>query len=198
MLFSASRLLFALGVQGHAPRFVTTVSRDGLPYVAVTIGGLFSFLAFLNAKTNSGRVFSWFINLSAVGGLLNWLMIGITYLRFYYGLKAQGIERHGAHDGYRSVFQPYAGMYVVFWSTIFIFVSGLSVFWHFNSSDFIAAYINLPIFALLYVGWKIFKRTKIIPLSQLDFVTGIPSVEETEDKGILERPKGVQKIRQFV
>ena len=32
-----------------------------------------------------------------------------------YGLKAQGIERHGAHGGYRSVFQPYAGMYVVFW-----------------------------------------------------------------------------------
>jgi len=115
-----------------------------------------------------------------------------------YGLKAQGIERHGAHDGYRSVFQPYAGMYVVFWSTIFIFVSGLSVFWHFNSSDFIAAYINLPIFALLYVGWKIFKKTKIIPLSRLDFVTGIPSLEETEEKGILERPKGVQKIRQFV
>jgi amino acid transporter len=73
-----------------------------------------------------------------------------------YGLKAQGIEPHGAHGGYRSIFQPYAGMYVVFWyvyvfqllwndsnivgrSTIFIFVSGLSVFWHFNSSDFIAA-----------------------------------------------------------
>jgi amino acid transporter len=72
-----------------------------------------------------------------------------------YGLKAQGIERHAAHGGYRSVFQPYAGMYVVFWyvgifqlygmmitvgrSTIFILVSGLSVFWHFNSSDFIAA-----------------------------------------------------------
>jgi yeast amino acid transporter len=38
MLFSASRLLFALGVQGQAPRFVTTVSRNGLPYVAVAIG----------------------------------------------------------------------------------------------------------------------------------------------------------------
>jgi hypothetical protein len=32
-----------------------------------------------------------------------------------YGLKVQGIERQGAHGGYRSVFQPYAGMYVVFW-----------------------------------------------------------------------------------
>ena len=32
-----------------------------------------------------------------------------------YGLKTQGIERHSANGGYRSVFQPYAGMYVVFW-----------------------------------------------------------------------------------
>lgn len=58
-------------------------------------------------------------------------MIGITYLRFCkgnsysvylssdtfpdYWSKAQGIKRHGIHGGYRSVFQPYAGMYVVFW-----------------------------------------------------------------------------------
>lgn len=96
--------------------------------------------------------------------------------------------------------------------------------------------INLPIFALLYVGWKIYKKTKIvrffliagleiqsahmkrqIPLSQLDFVTvshplifvpfcrqttrtfqGIPSLEETEETDILEKPTGRQKIRQFL
>ncbi len=73
-----------------------------------------------------------------------------------YGLKAQGIEQRSVRGGYRSIFQPYAGMYVVFWyvcvfqllkidsnivsrSTIFILVSGISVFWHFNGSDFIAA-----------------------------------------------------------
>ena len=37
-LYSASRFLFALGVQGHAPRFVTTISRNGLPYVSIMIG----------------------------------------------------------------------------------------------------------------------------------------------------------------
>ncbi|KAH9969763.1 general amino acid permease 1 [Russula dissimulans] len=198
MLYSASRLLFALGVQGQAPRFVTTVSRNGVPYVAITISCLFAFLAFLNANNNAGKVFNWFLNLSAVGGLLNWLMIGITYLRFYYGLKAQGAEQGGLYSGYRSVFQPYAGMYVVFWSIIFILVSGISVFWHFNGSDFVAAYINLPIFALLYVGWKIFKRTKIVPLSQLDFVTGIPSFEETEETGTVEVPQGIRKFKQFL
>ena len=96
--------------------------------------------------------------------------------------------------------------------------------------------INLPIFALLYVGWKIFRKTKIvrlyfdcracdpephterqISLSQLDFVTvshsllfvpfcrqttctfqGIPSLEETEETDILEKPTGMQMIRQFL
>jgi len=32
-----------------------------------------------------------------------------------YGLKAQGAEQGGFYIGYRSIFQPYAGMYVVFW-----------------------------------------------------------------------------------
>ncbi len=32
-----------------------------------------------------------------------------------YGLKAQRIEQHGIHGGYRSIFQPYAGVYVIFW-----------------------------------------------------------------------------------
>jgi len=125
-------------------------------------------------------------------------MIGITYLRFDYGLKAQSIERHGIHGGYRSVFQPYAGMYVVFCSTIFILVGGLSALWQSNVPDLVVAYINVPIFALFYVGYKIFKRTNIIPLSQLDFFTGIPSLGETIEKGTLEKPKGMQIIRQFV
>ena len=37
-LYSASRLLFALGEQGQAPRFVTAVSHSGLPYVSIIIG----------------------------------------------------------------------------------------------------------------------------------------------------------------
>ncbi|KAF8271957.1 general amino acid permease 1 [Lactarius quietus] len=194
MLFSASRLLFALGVQGQAPKVVTKVTRGGVPYVAILTGGVFSFLAFLNVNNSSGKVFNWFINLSAVGSLLNWLMIGVTYLRFYYGLKAQGVGRDGVYGVYRSIFQPMLGCM----SVIFTLVSGISVFWSFNGPDFVAAYINLPIFALLYVGWKLIKKTKIYPLSQLDFVTGIPSLEETEEKEVLERPTRMQKIRQLL
>ena len=37
MLYCSSRMLFSLGVQGHAPRFVTRVTKDGLPYVAILL-----------------------------------------------------------------------------------------------------------------------------------------------------------------
>ena len=38
MLYCASRLLFALGVQGQAPKVVTKVTRSGVPYISILIG----------------------------------------------------------------------------------------------------------------------------------------------------------------
>ena len=40
--------------------------------------------------------------------------------------------------------------------------------------------INIPLFLAVYLGWKIFKRTKVWKPEEMDFVTGIPTVEETE------------------
>ncbi|KAI0314158.1 amino acid permease/ SLC12A domain-containing protein [Amylostereum chailletii] len=198
MLFSASRMLFSLGVQGHAPKIFTRVTHDGVPYVAILSAGSFSFLAFLNVNNAAGQVFNWFASLSTVGGLLSALMIGVTYLRFYYGLKKQGITRSEIPGMYRFKAQPFAAMWVVFWSTFFILVSGIGVFWNFNGPDFVAAYINLPVYALLFIGWKIWKKTKVVPLSELDFVTNIPSVGETEDGGLIQKTRGLRRMREFV
>ncbi|KAI0036583.1 general amino acid permease 1 [Vararia minispora EC-137] len=183
MLFSASRLLFALGVQGHAPRVVTRLNNRGVPYVAVLVSGLFGFLAYLNVANTASRVFSWLASLSAVGGLLNWWAIGLTYLRFYYGMRKQGINPSDYAALYRSRLQPYGAMWVVFWTTFLILVSGIAVFWHFNGSDFVAAYINLPLYALLFVVWKVLKRTKVVRTSSFrlhDIMNFLTSNSRTE------------------
>jgi amino acid transporter len=44
-----------------------------------------------------------------------------------------------------------------------------------SSSD-----INIPIFLILYFGYKFVKRTNIRSWEERDFVTGIPTPEETE------------------
>ena len=47
-------------------------------------------------------------------------------------------------------------------------------------TTFAPADINIPLFFLLYFGWKFYKRTKMWKPDEMDFVTGIPTIEETE------------------
>lgn len=93
-------------------------------------------------------------------------------------MKAQGFDRK--KSAYFSNLQPWLSMWGVFWTLLFTLINGFQVFFSFNASDFLVAYINIPLFIALYVGWKIYKRTKIWKPHEMDFVTGIPSYEETE------------------
>jgi amino acid transporter len=99
---------------------------------------------------------------------------------------------------YYSGLQPWLSYWGVFWTALFILINGFAVFFKFNPSDFVTACmyslllsrvlpthlyypdINIPIFFLLFVGWKIYKKTKFWKADDMDFVTGIPSVAETE------------------
>jgi len=57
--------------------------------------------------------------------------------------------------------------------------------------------INIPIFLALYFGYKITKKTKIRRWDEMDFVTGIPTPEETEIPQV--PPRNIwEKITSFV
>ncbi|KAJ7235111.1 amino acid permease-domain-containing protein [Mycena haematopus] len=132
LLFGASRILYGLALKKQAPAFFLRQTRSGLPLPAILFTvSVFSLLAFLNLAEGPGKVFSWFVTL-------------------YYGMKRQSIRPEGI---YRSRLQPFAAMWALF--------CGIPVFWAFNGSDFVAAYINIPLFWALYLGWKIAKKTKI-------------------------------------
>ncbi|KAI0741392.1 general amino acid permease 1 [Daedaleopsis nitida] len=177
-LYCSSRVLYGLALRGQAPKILTYCTKSGLPLVAVLTASAFSLLSFMNVSAGAATVFNWFVSLSTVGGFFGWLSMNITYLFFYRGLKAQGIDRKKLV--YYSGLQPWLSIWGVFWITIFILINGLTVFWAFNASDFLTAYINIPFFIALYVFWKLYKRTKIWKPLEMDFVTGIPTIEETE------------------
>ncbi|OSD05392.1 general amino acid permease 1 [Trametes coccinea BRFM310] len=177
-LFCASRVLYGLSVRGQAPRIFSYCTRGGLPIVAVLASSAFALLSFMNVSNGGATVFNWFVNLSTVGGFFGWWAMNLTYVFFYRGFRAQGLDR--TKLVYHSRLQPYLSWWGLFWITIFIIINGFAVFWDFNASDFLTAYINVPLFIALYVGWKIVKRTKIWKPHEMDFVTGIPTLEETE------------------
>ncbi|KIP01515.1 hypothetical protein PHLGIDRAFT_131234 [Phlebiopsis gigantea 11061_1 CR5-6] len=177
-LFSSSRVLYGLALRGQAPRFLTYCTKNGLPLAAVICTGVFGFLAFMNTSSGAVKVFNWFVNLSTVGGFFGWWGMNITYLFFYRGMRAQGIDR--TKLVYFSRLQPWLSYWGIFWTSLFILINGFEVFWHFNASGFLTAYINIPLFFALWAGWKLAKRTRVWKPLEMDFVTGIPSLEETE------------------
>ncbi|KAL5512044.1 hypothetical protein ACEPAH_5263 [Sanghuangporus vaninii] len=177
-LFSSSRILYGLAIRGQAPRIFAYCTKAGLPIVAVAFTSCFAFLSFMNTSNSSEQVFTWFVNLTTVAGLFTWFTINLTFLFFYRGKKAQGFDR--TKSAYFSSLQPYLSIWGAFWCVIVILINGFAVFFDFNASDFLVAYINIPIFIGLYVFWKFFKRTKVWKPQDMDFVTGIPTVEETE------------------
>ncbi|KII86065.1 hypothetical protein PLICRDRAFT_178353 [Plicaturopsis crispa FD-325 SS-3] len=177
-LFCSSRILYGLALRGQAPKFLTYCTKNGLPLAAVVVSGLFSLLAYMNTSSGAATVFNWLVSLTTVGGFFSWCSINITYVFFYRGMKAQGFDR--TKLAYSNRLQPYLSYWGIFWTTLFILINGFEVFWDFNAAGFITSYVNIPIFFGLYFGWKFYKKTKIWKTSQMDFVTGIPSVEETE------------------
>lgn len=113
-----------LAISGNAPAIFKKTSRGGLPWTALLVSTAFAFLAFMGVTTGSSTVFGWFSNMTSVAGLMTWFGICVTYLRFYKGLKAQGIERKSLP--FASSLQPYAAWYALFATWIICFVSILS------------------------------------------------------------------------
>lgn len=85
------------------------------------------------------------------------------------GHKVQGRDR--AQLAYYSPLQPGLAIWGVLWTSIFILVSGYQVFFTWNTQNFLTAYINIPIFIALWVGWSVYMRTPFWRAHEMDFVT---------------------------
>jgi amino acid transporter len=70
--------------------------------------------------------------------------------------------------------------WVIFWSAIVLVFNGWEVFTkgHFTGANFVIAYITIPIFLVLSVGYYIWKRHPWLQPDELDMFSNIPSDEE--------------------
>ena len=113
-------VLDGLAVNGNAPRVFAWTNRFGLPYVSVLTSSAFGLLAYMAASSGAGHVFTWFANMTSIAGLITWFGISVTYVRFYKGMKAQGMGRRTLP--FYSRLQPYAAWYSAFSTIIICFV----------------------------------------------------------------------------
>ncbi|GAA5873835.1 hypothetical protein JCM1840_002086 [Sporobolomyces johnsonii] len=191
-LYAASRTLYGLACDGQAPAIFSRCLRNGLPIYALIATASIGLLAYMNVSTGSTRAFNDLVALSSITGLINWAVICFTFLRFYYGAKAQGLDRNDFP--YKAPLQPWASYFgfimlciIIFFNSYQVFLSGM---W--STETFLCAYITIPVFFILWIGYKLWYKTTFVRKQAMDFDTGRRELDamEEEQQAMRKEPQG--------
>ncbi|KAJ3542357.1 hypothetical protein NM208_g4152 [Fusarium decemcellulare] len=175
MTFNGSRYLYALASNGQAPQIFLKCNKDGVPWVGVLSVATISLLSFLSCSSSSSVAFTWFQNLATLSSLFTWVGISLVYVRFHGALRAQGIDRDSLV--FKAPFQPYLAYFsMVFFSIIIIF-NGFYTFAPWDVKSFITSYLTIPLVLLLFLFWKIYKKTEWVPSSEADLYTDKAAID---------------------
>ncbi|PVH97928.1 hypothetical protein DM02DRAFT_64088 [Periconia macrospinosa] len=190
-LYAGSRLLFTLGSNGHAPKVFTKLTRYQVPWVSVLTTSVLSIVFFSLSFAGSGQVWTWLQNIVGVSNQLSWISIGIASLRFRAGIKAQGKEHLLPFKNWTYPFGP---IICIVLNSFIVLVQGWSAFSPvFAPVDFVSYYLEIPIFILMIVLWKLVKQTKFWRASEMDLETDVYTKDqmEPEEKGWKSRGKRI-------
>jgi yeast amino acid transporter len=193
-MLGGSRILFGMAVNGRAPAIFKRLNRFGVPYVAVIFYAVFMCLGYMTLSNSASTVFTWLQNIVAISTLVNWICICIVYLRFYYGCKKQGIDRHRELP-WAAPLQPYTTWATLILFIVLLFTGGFSTFIHgqWSNETFISSYLNIPLILILYFGYKFWKKTSIIPLEHIP-IRGFIEIYQANPEPEPKPKKGVRRL----
>ncbi|KAM0790288.1 hypothetical protein ACM66B_005590 [Microbotryomycetes sp. NB124-2] len=140
-------------------------------------------------STNAGTVFDWFANMTSACGLLTWMGILWTSIRWNKACKPQGIDRNTL--AFKAPFQPYLSWYAFIFIGIVLFFSGWESFYGyggpdyvFPKSDFSTTYFPIMFAPCLYVAHATWTRGfgQVKP-AEADLVSGSrgADIDEVEE-----------------
>ncbi|MFE5431167.1 amino acid permease [Peribacillus simplex] len=166
-MYASSRMLWALAKEGKAPRIFARLNRKGIPMLALCTTAIIGLASFLASLFGNGSVFIWLVNASALTGFIKWFGIAVSHYRFRKAYVAQGRDLNELP--FKAKWYPLGPVITLLFFVVFIFGQTLFYGDQISWAEIIATYIGLPIFLLLWLGYKIIKKTKIVPLMECDF-----------------------------
>ncbi|WP_046226070.1 amino acid permease [Paenibacillus dauci] len=171
-MYASTRVLYALARSGKAPKMFGRLNSRGIPQNALIVTAAFGMLAFLASLFGDGVVYSWLLNASGMCGFITWLGIAISHYRFRRAFQAQGRDMNDLP--FKAKWFPFGPLFAFVLCAIVIVGQSLSyitpeaIDW----KSLLASYISVPLFLILWLGYKWTKRTKVIPLTECDLETG--------------------------
>ncbi|GER69862.1 gamma-aminobutyrate permease [Weizmannia acidilactici] len=163
-LYASTRILYAMAKEGQAPKFFARLNKRGVPVAALVATTIVGTLAFLASVFGDGAIYIWLLNAAGVTGFIFWLGIAASHYRFRKAYIAQGhsveeLPFHAKWYPFGPIFALVVGLIVILAQDYQAFLGG-QIDW----MSALAAYLGIPLFVIMWLGYKIAKRTKVVPL----------------------------------
>lgn len=188
-LYIASRTLFSLADSHFAPEIFNRTDKRGVPIYALGLSSAFCLLAFLGVNTASYTVFGYFVNLVTIFGLLTWISILISHIHFVKARKAQGIPDSAL--AYVAPLGKWGSVGALFFSCLIAFFKGFPLFCYkvtaakgttpkFDTSTFVTTYLGIPLYFIMYFGYKYVMKSKVLKSEEVDMISGKGEIDAEE------------------
>jgi lysine-specific permease len=168
-MYASTRMLYNLATEGRAPRVFARLTRNGVPLMALLATTAVGALCFLTSLFESKSVYLWLLSLSGMTGFIAWLGIAASHYRFRKGFVAQGLDLNRLP--YRSSFFPYGPVFAFVLCMIVTLGQNYQAFTEGNI-DWVAVaatYIGIPIFLLIWLGYRIKRKTRFVRYADMQF-----------------------------
>ncbi|RLV96237.1 General amino acid permease AGP3 [Spathaspora sp. JA1] len=169
-IYIGSRTIVNLAHEGSAPRFLRRVNKRGIPYAAVILMNCFGFLSMMNVSTGAAKAYGYIVNLSGVAVFIVWGNVCFYHIRFRRAWKLQG--RSVEDLPYKGLWYPYLPILGIVLNVFLALIQGWSYFKPFDAGNWVDAYILLPVFFIIYFGYKFWNKTKWVNLHDVDLDDG--------------------------
>src|SRR5699024_9608773 len=133
---------------------------NGIPMAALVVTVVIGAFAFLTSIIGE-HVYEWLLSASGLTGFIAWLGIAISHYRFRRAYVAQGKDI--SQLKYKAKFFPFGPLFALVLCILVIigqdyqaFISG-----HIDWYQIAVTYIGLPIFLVIWFGYKIKNKTKV-------------------------------------
>lgn len=178
-LYTATRMLHSLAMEGNAPKLFKKVNKRGTPLAALNVTAAFALLCFLSTEVGLSQLYFWIINVAAMTGFMAWIAIAISHYFFRRAYVAQGNRVEDL--AYRAKFYPF-GPIAAFTICALIIMGQYWAYGDYTVMGFFVAYIGLVFFAACFFGYKFVKKTKFVNPLEADLTYDKTGIKESCDK----------------
>ena len=143
-VYSNSRMLLGLALQGHAPKTLAHVNNRGIPVHALGVSAAATALCVVVNYVMPGKAFGMLMMLVVAALMINWAMISITHLKF-----SQSKAQAGETTRFRSWGQPWTNYLCL------AFMAAIVVIMYLTPDTRIAVYMMPAWIAVLAICYRL-------------------------------------------